>query len=103
MMNTEFPKRSVGATTDENGNVLFRVWSPQSTSMQIVPEDGERIAMKRDGEYWTETIKNTEMMAKIMPDIFNTFTLSLKYTMVKITVSTKLILLATEVTEAPIF
>jgi maltooligosyltrehalose trehalohydrolase len=60
MMNTEFPKRSVGATTDENGNVLFRVWSPQSTSMQIVLEDGERIAMKREGEYWTETIKNTE-------------------------------------------
>lgn len=60
MMNTEFQKRSIGPTVDENGNVLFRVWSPQSTSMQIVLEDGEKIAMKKEGEYWTETIKNAE-------------------------------------------
>jgi maltooligosyltrehalose trehalohydrolase len=58
-MNTGNFKRSIGATTDENGNILFRVWSPGSSSMHVSMTTGEKITMDREGEYWKASIKKT--------------------------------------------
>ena len=58
MMNVDLQKRSIGATIDDNGSAVFRVWSPLSDSLQVILETGEKIKMNNDGEYWTASIQN---------------------------------------------